>query len=729
MAKLLEGDSREVMSTLQSSSIDTIITDPPYGLSFMGKKWDYDVPSVETFQEMLKVIKPGGTLLCFAGSRTQHRMAVNIEDAGWILKDCIMWLYGSGFPKATDISKQLDKGNKGKVIGEKRFGKTSRGQGSGWNLNAVAQTGRQEIREFVSDEAKLWNGWKSHGLKPAYEPIIVAMKPNEGTYAANALKHGVSGLNIDGGRIGTEVRKTKGAGGTESTMQKGAWGNGKGKDLEFEAEGRFPANIILETSYIQVLTLIDRNEIIESYYENYKLPSMLERVSDISEQDGEVLQSKMLQQIPERKSSESNEREKTQQRSNNEDETTKGAKQEVSGLVLQQGVQISESRGIDTTTTKNSETNDDKKSITRTQNHNGTSSKQAFEDTRGGTSQERNQGRQQNGELGDDGQLNPQNGTQNGVKGVTTIEVLARDVPEAWLRYFRPTGYSVINPECSSKMLDEQSGESKSVSGGRSTGRNFGGLGEKDRARVGHSDKGGASRFFYCAKASKAERNKGLDCYLTVKYNECISNNKNLCKEENMVAVQLLEKVTSDTEVVSFSTGECGENIMVQCHKDFLSTILTEINRIIESKTYNSLMHSLTSESTVDVNSETESGGNHAENVADLRRWLLTITKGNQELALGASRVVLKMLSLISEEENWKPATNFHSTVKPLKLMEYLCTLTKTPTGGIVLDPFMGSGTTGLACQNTGREFIGIEREKDYIEITKARLEANQKLV
>lgn len=107
--KIICEDCLEVMKTMPDNSIDTIITDPPYGISFMGKKWDYAVPSIEIWKECLRVLKPGGTALIFTGSRTQHRMAVNIEDAGFILKDCIMWLYGSGFPKASDISKQLDK--------------------------------------------------------------------------------------------------------------------------------------------------------------------------------------------------------------------------------------------------------------------------------------------------------------------------------------------------------------------------------------------------------------------------------------------------------------------------------------------------------------------------------------------------------------------------------------------------------------------------------------------
>ncbi len=151
-------------------------------------------------KEALRVAKPGATLLSFGGTRTYHRMACAIEDAGWVLKDCIMWLYGQGFPKATDISKQLDKGHKREVLSTyKRKQQPSNSMGGG-------VTGQKEVVKEITapstPEAKLWNGWKSHGLKPAYEPILVAQKPNEGTYANNALKWGVSGLNIDGGRIG-----------------------------------------------------------------------------------------------------------------------------------------------------------------------------------------------------------------------------------------------------------------------------------------------------------------------------------------------------------------------------------------------------------------------------------------------------------------------------------------------------------------------------------------------
>ena len=196
-----QGDCLEVMKDFPDNSIDTIITDPPYGYFFMAAKWDYDVPSVEIWRECLRVLKPGGMALIFAGSRTQHRMAVNVEDAGFVLKDTIMLLYGSGFPKATDISKQLDKGKR-KITGTYKTGYSKSQQESGYRPKEYEC--KITDPNPVTPEAKLWSGWKSHGLKPAFEPILLCMKPNNGTYANNALKHGVAGLAVDLSRVGID---------------------------------------------------------------------------------------------------------------------------------------------------------------------------------------------------------------------------------------------------------------------------------------------------------------------------------------------------------------------------------------------------------------------------------------------------------------------------------------------------------------------------------------------
>lgn len=264
--RLINGDCLEVLKDMEDNSVTAIVTDPPYGLKFMGKKWDYDVPSVEVWEECLRVLKPGGTLLCFAGTRTQHRMAVNIEDSGFVLKDTLMYLFGVGFPKAADISKHIDKklGNEREVVGEIKapgLAKTNVEQGE---FNRSVYNFKKYSDNPASEESAKWEGYKSHGLKPAYEPILLAMKPNEGSYADNAMKHGVAGLNIDESRVETKDKLGGGALNSDSAVYAidgfdRPWMHDK-ESLErhkntvrknvkkAESLGRFPANIIHDGS-------------------------------------------------------------------------------------------------------------------------------------------------------------------------------------------------------------------------------------------------------------------------------------------------------------------------------------------------------------------------------------------------------------------------------------------------------------------------------------------------
>lgn len=219
-ATVYHGDCLEVLRGMADASVDAIVTDPPYGLSFMGKRWDYDVPSVEVWAECLRVLKPGGHLLAFAGTRTQHRMAVRIEDAGFEIRDMIAWVYGSGFPKSH-------------------------------------------------------NGpWGGTALKPALEPITVARKPLAGTVAENVLRHGTGGLNIDGCRVAT----SDALGGGHSTggqQMTGGWERPWMRDpaaveanaersreavAKAEALGRWPANLIHDGSE-EVLAAFPQSEV------------------------------------------------------------------------------------------------------------------------------------------------------------------------------------------------------------------------------------------------------------------------------------------------------------------------------------------------------------------------------------------------------------------------------------------------------------------------------------
>jgi site-specific DNA-methyltransferase (adenine-specific) len=246
------------MKTMPDNSVDSVVCDPPYGLSFMGKKWDYDVPSVEIWAECLRVLKPGGHLLAFAGTRTQHRMAVRIEDAGFEIRDMIAWVYGSGFPKSLDVSKAIDKqaGAEREVVGV--AGKS----GSVRNSMAGDFAGGEYMTTAPATEAaKQWEGWGT-ALKPALEPITVARKPLIGTVVDNVLEHGTGGLNIDGCRVATEDKLSGGhaSGGQQMT---GGWERPWMKDpdavaanaersrqsvAKAEELGRWPANLIHDGS-------------------------------------------------------------------------------------------------------------------------------------------------------------------------------------------------------------------------------------------------------------------------------------------------------------------------------------------------------------------------------------------------------------------------------------------------------------------------------------------------
>lgn len=252
--ELLHGDCLDVLRTIEDNQFDSIVTDPPYGLSFMGKKWDYNVPSVEIWKECLRVLKPGGHLLAFGGTRTYHRLVVNIEDAGFEIRDQIQWLYGSGFPKSMDISKAIDKeaGAKREVVGTKDGGPDMRGGNFG---NDSGQRMVAEITCPATEDAKKWNGWGT-SLKPANEPICLARKPlSEKTVAKNVIKHGTGGLNIDASRIEStgfepNMRDTS----NHQSSEESWWNpNAKKKSTDFVTLGRFPANVILDEDAAKVL--------------------------------------------------------------------------------------------------------------------------------------------------------------------------------------------------------------------------------------------------------------------------------------------------------------------------------------------------------------------------------------------------------------------------------------------------------------------------------------------
>jgi site-specific DNA-methyltransferase (adenine-specific) len=242
------GDCLEVMAQLPEASIDAIVTDPPYELGFMGKSWDSTgiAYQPETWAAMLRILKPGGHLLAFSATRTYHRMTVAIEDAGFEIRDCIAWMYGSGFPKSLDVSKAIDKAaacerDRVPYIGGIASGSSNYGGGG------VIHVGSKVNDKPITHEAEKWNGWGT-ALKPAFEPIVVARKPLIGTVAANVLEHGTGALNIDACRIGSEA---VGWGGGGSKLYEGGLSTEGGEPRP--ALGRWPANIALDETAAAML--------------------------------------------------------------------------------------------------------------------------------------------------------------------------------------------------------------------------------------------------------------------------------------------------------------------------------------------------------------------------------------------------------------------------------------------------------------------------------------------
>lgn len=257
--KLYQGNMLDMLEAIDPESIDSIVTDPPYELGFMGKSWDGSGIAFqkESWERCYKVLKSGGYLLAFGGSRTFHRIACAIEDAGFEIRDTIMWLYGSGFPKSLNIANSLEgkltigsanKKDYKKLDGEKgitSLGYIKTNASDGYRPNDY--NGRETIVKvnLTTDLAKQWQGWGT-ALKPAYEPIIVARKPFKGSCVDNVIKYGVGGINIDECRVGDEERtyhgmsshKPEGAG----TFRDDNW---QPKDIEITVNGRFPANVIL----------------------------------------------------------------------------------------------------------------------------------------------------------------------------------------------------------------------------------------------------------------------------------------------------------------------------------------------------------------------------------------------------------------------------------------------------------------------------------------------------
>ena len=278
--QLIKGDCLDKLKELEDNSVDSVVTDPPYHLTsivkrfgkkdsapaqygsdgafqraskgFMGKEWDGgDIAfRTEVWEECLRVLKPGGYLLSFGGTRTYHRMTVAIEDSGFEIRDCIFWTYGSGFPKSHNIGKAVDKlqGNEREVVGSRKLQGTTLHEGN-------FRKNHDEI-DLTKGNSE-WEGWGT-ALKPAVEPIVMARKPFKGSVAQNVLEWGTGGINIDECRIGYSI--------DDHVMKYDGYKNGEykseykegtsykhGNQVQINTQGRFPANLILDKEAGKIL--------------------------------------------------------------------------------------------------------------------------------------------------------------------------------------------------------------------------------------------------------------------------------------------------------------------------------------------------------------------------------------------------------------------------------------------------------------------------------------------
>lgn len=559
---ILHGDCLDIMQDLPAESYDSCVTDPPYGLSFMGKHWDNGVPSVDYWREAYRVLKPGAHLLAFGGTRTYHRLACAIEDAGFEIRDQMQWLYGSGFPKSMNVSKAIDKmhGAQREVVGlREAFAKRANTVPS--NRDKMGKFADEsypmgQITAPATHEAKEWDGWGT-ALKPSNEPIVVARKPlSEKTVALNVLKWGTGALNIDRCRIGTEtVKISQGDGfGTEGIYGTGVNTVSKGS----EHQGRWPSNTILGHS-----------------------PHCTDDQCDI---------------------------------------------------------------------------------------------------------------------------------------------------------------------ECAIAMLDEQSGVLSSGGPSINThkykdryhhnadkqGLNTHGKYNK-KELIGYPGKGGASRFFLRIKHDNDET-----CgHGNIRGDVTFAGKKTVNKNENLSTDGFGSKQMDQYLMGTISTTEMGTHsimsfpILNASTKTFIGTCTIETAKTINSSMASSI-ESVSVVSSTEMLVTFQNGGQ--EPITGIVNLALESTCENGEKRTGTNgmpisapiehpkRFLYCAKASKSERNAGLDKPSSHPTVKPIKLMRYLCRLVTQP-GGTVLDPFCGSGSTGVAALQEGFQFLGIEKEEEYAEIARRRLQ------
>jgi len=611
MKQIVHGDSLDVLKTLEENSVDSIVTDPPYGLSFMGKKWDYDVPTVELWKEAIRVLKPGGHLLSFAGSRTYHRMAVNIEDAGFEIRDQIMWVYGSGFPKSLNIGKAVDKIN-GETGRMEKFTEWMRITGmSSKEINNITSTSMGS--HYLTNKsqpaiptAELWAKLRPHIqiMIPAWVDELVFRI--EAEREVTGIQTNIANKNND--NTGRYQWNTKGQERKQSIdITKGT--------SPYEGWGT-----ALKPAHEPIV--VARKPLSESTIAE----NVLRWGTGGINIDGCRVEAKPR---------------KTGTKPTSDEATG-------SGNTLQGS-------------SKNRQAEYDELNLGRF----------------------------------------PANFIHDGSDEVVGLFPDTKSGALKSTQYEKPSGNN----------------DSMFAGDGKYTNKGYG------------SDSGSASRFFYCAKAPKSERWVYLTCNCqTVKLASWPKQDQNLNEQTGGTSPEA-DTYDEQSEVDLFSnTSISGKKKMAKSLSDTHSITSTTAKQTTDSAISSSSMPLNTSDSTEDVNLEMENGGSPAQSVKNSSK--LQPTTGISPQKDGhCTGVVVPATSAgwyrksVCVDCGSEVRHNGHPTQKPTSLMQYLVQLV-TPAGGTVLDPFMGSGSTGKACVLEGFDFIGIELDAEYCKIAEARIRA-----
>ena len=699
MFSLHLGDSLEVLKSIKDNSIDSVVTDPPYGLAFMNKKWDCDVPSVELWREVLRVLKPGGHLLSFGGTRTYHRMVVSIEDAGFEIRDQLQWLYGSGFPKSHNISKSVAKinGDVLEVVGSGRSGSSSRAYQSEDKTTA----GNYEITKANNE----WDGWGT-ALKPAFEPLVYATKPLTGAYLLSSLVHECQLLlyaeiaksllrfNLSESTQQSIVQWSAG----KSTLTRGALSEVTAM-LQSESETNSSLNTVF--SWLNTLE--------EIFQQGSTFTTEMESSLTIDLKTLNYLLSKNTQEnIIQAETSQNGQTSNALPVAN----LFNGLSYKLNFILKPSAQEPVTSSDGPLKSLQAAATNNEPIVLARKPLEKGLTIAENV--LKWGT-----------------GALNIDECRIEGVKpkgsGSSSSFVSKRRKdysPEAVSKLGRFPANLILD-ETAAEMLDEQSGISKSTGGDGYKNSMF--CGGKKTGGHGLGDVGGASRFFYVAKASKRERYVALTCSCKAVKPELWERQGLSQKDQTVITSQLKDICERQLkESLSSVTLLSGKNITANYLQECKSITLMETLETIELITCKWSHHLSIRESIQAVKKEMESGLSHALYAKLLSLLMLLIgiypEKGGHYTGVAVHATLAELLrKSVCEGCGASPKAEGHPTQKPIKLMRYLCRLI-TPPNGTVLDPFTGSGSTGVAAIKEGFSFVGIEREKEYLEIAKRRI-------